>query len=92
VPLADAFRAHRAMQLGAQAEQTPAPPHAVDPAELETRGTTPPPPAAEPTPQRRGPHADRLDKARQAQTEAMRPKPQKSKPAKPRDPFEEEDQ
>jgi hypothetical protein len=54
-----------------------------------TRVPQAPPPPAEPKGRTRGPHADRLDKARAAQQEAMEPKRPK-RPTTPKDPFDEE--
>jgi hypothetical protein len=101
VPLDEAFRAHRAMQLGQEAQALQPP--TVSPEELEARSPAkgpltfsdtpadpetylPPPPEAKP--RRRGPHADRLEKARAAHEAATRPKP---KLVKPKDPFDVED-
>jgi hypothetical protein len=104
VPLEEAFRAHRAMQLGQEA-QSPT----VSPEELEARSpgkermggiaphaevpVTPAPPLEAPNQpprsgRQRGPHADRLEKARAAHRAATQPKP---KVVTPRDPFDVED-
>jgi hypothetical protein len=102
VPLDEAFRAHRAMQLGQEAPQAPEPPP-VNPeslpprsksGELEHRAPLPP---SEATPRKRGPHAERLAKARAAQEAATRPKPAPEgvnrgpKVVKPKDPFDVEE-
>jgi hypothetical protein len=92
VPLEEAFRAHRALQLGQEAAQTSGERPAVHAEDLEERSPAPSPhqtPQAASAKRSRGPHADRLAKARAAQQAAMQPKPgPKAEPAK--DPFDEE--
>jgi hypothetical protein len=94
VPLEEAFRAHRALQLGQEAAQTSGERPAVHAEDLEERSPAPSPhqtPQAASAKRPRGPHADRLAKARAAHEAATQPKPAASKSPAPTDPFDEEE-